>query len=73
MSVVTLRVSEEEKKVMKKIADFKGLKLSTMIKDIVLNSIEDEFDINIADKAYQEYLDDPKTYSMEEMKERYGL
>ena len=73
MSVITLRVSEDEKIIMKKIANFKGLKLSTMIKEIVLKSVEDEFDINIADKAYQEYLDDPKTYSMEEMKDRYGL
>ena len=41
MSMITLRVSEEEKKVLQKYADFTGVSLSEFIKSRVLESIED--------------------------------
>ena len=50
MSMITLRVSEEEKKVLQKYADFTGVSLSEFIKSRVLESIEDEYDLKMIEE-----------------------
>ncbi|WP_201447711.1 type II toxin-antitoxin system RelB family antitoxin [Streptococcus halichoeri] len=43
------------------------------IRQAVVEKLEDLYDIEMADKAYQKWLDsDKKTYSHEEMMKRYG-
>jgi len=74
MSMITLRVSEEEKEVLQKYADFTGVSLSEFIKSRVLESIEDEYDL----KMIEEYEKNKKNhntefYSLDEVKKLLGI
>ena len=71
MSMITLRVSEEEKEVLQKYADFTGVSLSEFIKTRVIESIEDEYDL----KMIEEYEKNRKKefYSLDEVKKLLGI
>ena len=42
-------------------------------KKALLEKIEDEFDLKVGQKALAEYEQDPVTYSVAEMRAKYGL
>ena len=71
MSMITLRVSEEEKEVLQRYADFTGVSLSEFIKTRVIESIEDEYDL----KMIEEYEKNRKKefYSLDEVKKLFGI
>ena len=47
--------------------------LSTLFKKALLEKFEDEFDLKVGQKALAEYKQDPVTYSVAEMRAKYGL
>ena len=63
---VSVRLSEEETALFKDYAAIKGISVSEMIRRSVLERIEDEYDIVLAEEAYRDYQKNPKTYSHEE-------
>jgi len=72
--MITLRVSEEEKEVLQRYADFTGVSLSEFIKSRVLESIEDEYDL----KMIEEYEKNKKNhvtefYTLDEVKKLLGI
>lgn len=69
--MITLRVSEEEKEVLQRYADFTGVSLSEFIKTRVSESIEDEYDL----KMIEEYEKNRKKefYSLDEVKKLLGI
>ena len=69
--MITLRVSEEEKEVLQRYADFTGVSLSEFIKTRVIESIEDEYDL----KMIEEYEKNSKKeyYSLDEVKKLLGI
>lgn len=71
MSMITLRVSEEEKEVLQRYADFTGVSLSEFIKTRVIESIEDEYNL----KMIEEYEKNRKKefYSLDEVKKLLGI
>jgi len=71
MSMITLRVSEEEKEVLQRYANFTGVSLSEFIKTRVIESIEDEYDL----KMIEEYEKNRKKefYSLDEVKKLLGI
>ena len=71
--VVSIRMSEEEKRVAESYAKLHGLTLSEAIKRALFEKIEDEYDIADAEESYREFEKDPKTYSHEEIKKMLGL
>jgi len=54
-------------------AEFMDETLSTLFKKALLEKIEDEFDLKVGQKALAEYEQDPVTYSVAEMRAKYGL
>ena len=65
-SMITIRLDETEKEVIKNYANNKGLTISEFMKKIALDYIEDEYDL----KIYKEYLKENgsfKTYSHKEV------
>lgn len=46
-SVISIRVSDEEKKVLENFSQLYGRPVSTMMKDFTLEHLEDEFDLKI--------------------------
>ena len=49
------------------------ISLSDLIRNAVLEKIEDEYDLESYHKAIAEYKKNPKTYTMKEIKEELGL
>ena len=67
-STITIRLDETEKDIIQNCANSKGLTMSEFMKKVVLDYIEDEYDL----KIYKEYLKQKeegtlKTYSHKEV------
>ncbi len=70
---ITMRVSDKEKEMIQQFAELYGMSVSEYIRTIVMEKIEDEYDIKCADEALNEFEKDPTTYSLEEVKQHLGL
>ena len=70
---MTLRISDEDSKLIKDFAKLHGISASEFMRRAALEKIEDELDVRAAEKAYAEYLADPITYSHEEMGRMLGI
>ena len=57
MAVISVRTNNEENDLFKSYTALHGISLSEALKRALLEKIEDEFDIEVADEAYKEYLE----------------
>lgn len=65
--VISIRMTDEEKRLADAYARLNGVSLSEAIKRAYFEKIEDEYDIALADAALKEYEKNPKTYTLEEL------
>lgn len=70
---ISVRLNEEDTKLIKAYADINKISVSDMIRNAVLEKIEDEYDLTAYKKAMEEYKKNPKTYTLEEVKKELGL
>lgn len=70
---ISVRLSSEDKALFQKYAKMHGLSLSEFVRQTVLERIEDEYDLKVAQEALEEFKKDPVTYTMDEVKEVLGL
>jgi len=70
MANISVRLNEQEEELFKTYAEFMD---DTLFKKALLEKIEDEFDLKVGQKALAEYKQDPVTYSVAEMRAKYGL
>lgn len=70
---MSLRVSPEDENLIKEYAKMKNISVSELMRQSVMERIEDEIDLKAAEKAYEEYLSNPVTYSFDEVKKELGL
>ena len=54
---ISLRLSNEDTMLFKKYAEMNGISVSELVRQSVLERIEDEYDIVVAEEAYKEYVD----------------
>ena len=66
---VSVRLNDEDTKLIKAYADMYGITVSELIRKSVLERIEDEFDL----KLYNEYKKNPVSYSLDEVEKELGL
>jgi predicted DNA-binding protein len=71
--VFSIRFSPEEQMLIEQYAAVRGTTISNVIRQAIMEKIEDELDIEICRKALKNYEKDPKTYSLEEVKKELGL
>ena len=64
---VTVRLSEEDKKLFKRHATAKNVSLSELFRVAVMEQIEDELDVRDYYEAMAEYKENPVTYTHEEV------
>lgn len=70
---VSIRFDAEMLQALDEVSELTQISKADFIRQAVAEKIEDMFDIAMADKAYQKWLDsDKKTYSHEEAMRRYG-
>ena len=70
---ISVRLSDKDTELIKAYADMNNISLSDLIRNAVLEKIEDEYDLESYNKAMEEYKNNPKTYTLDEVKEELGL
>jgi len=64
---LSLRLSNEDAALIKKFAELHGMTVSELVRQSVLERIEDEYDIKAYNNAIEEYKSNPVTYSHDEV------
>lgn len=67
MAVITLRVNEQEDKLIKEYADLNKVSVSSLFRDTILQKIEDEIDLQTYETAMKKHIENPQTISFDEM------
>lgn len=67
MSVVSLRLNEEENNLFRTYSKHTGKSLSELFKSALANQIEDELDYETGIKALKNYEKNPVTYSIDDL------
>lgn len=70
---ISLRLSNEDTMLFKKYAELNGISVSELVRQSVLERIEDEYDLAAYERARKEYENNPVTYTLEEVKKELGL
>ena len=71
---VSIRLTEDERKLADSYARLHSITLAEAFKSALFDRIEEEYDIALADRAYEEYVkDDKKSRPIEELWEELGL
>lgn len=70
---ISLRLSNEDTMLFKKYAEMNGISVSELVRQSVLERIEDEYDLKAYEHAIAEYKKNPITYSHEEVARMLNL
>ena len=70
---ISIRLNDEDTMLFKKYATMNGLSVSELIRQSVIEHIEDENDLKTYEKVIEEYKNNPVTYSLDEVKKELGL
>lgn len=70
---ISLRLNDEDTKLIKKYAEMNNISISELFRQSVLERIEDEYDLDCYNKAMEEYKNNPVTYSLDEVKKELKL
>ena len=69
----SIRLTEEEKALAESYAKMHSLSLAEAFKRALFEKIEDEYDIAVAERAYEKYQKDPVTYTLDELEKMLNL
>lgn len=64
---ISVRLSEEDTKIIKAYAEMNNTTLSDLIRNAIIEKIEDEYDLKCYEKAIEEYKKNPVTYTHEQV------
>ena len=70
---ISLRLNDADTMLIKKYAEMNGMSVSDLVRQSVLERIEDEFDLKTYEAALAEYRANPVTYTMDDMEKELGL
>jgi hypothetical protein len=72
MSTISLRLNDKDDTIIRKYAELHNIDLSTLLRQAVLEKIEDEYDLALFDKVWEEEKENEKI-SHENLKKELGL
>ena len=72
MSTISVRISEKEDVLIRKYAELHNMDLSTFVRQAVIEKIEDEYDLTLFNKVWDEEQNKERI-SHEEVKRELGL
>lgn len=70
---ISLRLDEQDARLIKNYAELNKISISELFRQAVLDRIEEEYDLQLYEKAYAEYEKNPKTYTLDEVEAELGL
>ena len=72
MSIVSLRLNDRDNTLIRKYAELNGMELSAFIRQAVIEKIEDEYDLALFNKVWDEEQNQERI-SHEQLKNELGL
>lgn len=73
MSIISLRINEQEEKVIKEYAKLNNISVSELFRSSVLGKIEEDIDLKLYNQAIAEHRDSPNDISFDEMMKELDL
>jgi len=70
---ISLRLNEQDAALFKKYAEIKNITVSELVRQAVMERIEDELDLQAFEKALAEHKENPITYSHDEVRQMLEL
>ena len=70
---ISVRLSEEDTRLMKVYAEMNNISMSDLIRNAVIEKIKDEYDLKCYEQAMEDYKENPNTYTLDEVKKELGL
>ena len=70
---ISVRLNEEDTKLIRKYAQLNNISLSDLIRNSIIEKIEDEYDLEAYEKSMEEYRKNPKKYTLDDAKKELGL
>ena len=70
---ISLRLNKEDSAIIKNFAEAKKMSVSELLRQSVMERIEDEIDLSLYEKAIKEYHENPVSYSLDEIESELGL
>lgn len=73
MTTISLRLNDADSMLIKKYAEMNDISISDLVRQSVIEHIEDEMDLKAYEKAIAEYRENPVTYTHDEVKKMLEL
>lgn len=70
---ISLRLNDEDTMLIKKYAEINKISVSELIRQTVIERIENEYDLDMFRQAMAEYNNDPVTYSLAQVEKELGV
>ncbi len=70
---ISVRLSKDEAQLIKMYAQLNGISMSELVRQSVLERIEDEYDLMVYNTAIAEFQAKAETYSLDEVENELGL
>lgn len=73
MNIITVRINDDDNKLVRDYAQAKNITISDLIRDSVLEKIEDEIDVKLYNQAMKDHSENPQDISFGEMMIELGF
>lgn len=65
---ISVRLNKKDEELVKAYAKMNNISLSDLVRNAIMEKIENEYDLKCYEKAIEEYKQNPKTYTLDEIK-----
>ena len=70
---ISVRLNDKDTDLIKAYAKLNNISISDLVRDAILEKIEDEYDLQCYYDAMEEFKKNPKTYTIDELKQMMEL
>ena len=70
---ISVRLEDDDAALIKKYAALHNISLSDLIRQTLIEKIEDEYDLSVYNRAMKEFQKDSTTYTLDEAEKELGL
>ncbi|HNZ40298.1 MAG TPA: DUF6290 family protein [Clostridia bacterium] len=70
---ISIRLNDTDAQLIRKYAEMKGMSISELVRQSVIERIEDEFDLKVYEATLAEYKANPVTYTLDEVEKELEL
>ena len=73
MNVITLRINDDDNKLLRDYAKANNITISDLVRNSVLEKIEDDIDLKLYNQAMKDHKENPQDISFDEMMAELGF